>query len=209
LRALWSRHPGELIGVSTGDVSGVDVLDIDAKHVGAAQWWGAYRDRIPATRVHRTRSGGLHLLFRHVSRVGCSVGRIALGIDVRGDGGYVIWWPGAGLPVLSDAALASWPDWLCWLAMPSPPPVEPRITVPDRHALAGLIRIVATARDGERNRIAFWAACRAGEMARSGLIAFDTAAVVIAEAAVQAGLPRGEAERTARSGVRAGGGCHA
>jgi hypothetical protein len=95
--------------VSTGFVSGVDVLDIDAKHIEARQWWGTHRDRIPATRVHRTRSGGLHLLFRHAPYVGCSVGRIALGIDVRGDGGYAIWWPTAGFPVLQDAPLATWP----------------------------------------------------------------------------------------------------
>jgi hypothetical protein len=44
------------------------------------------------------------------------------------------------------------------------------------------------------------------EMARSGLIGLDTAAAVIASAAVRAGLGRREAESTARSGVRAGAG---
>jgi hypothetical protein len=57
-------------------------------------WWFSHRDRLPLTRVHRTRSGGLHLIFRHVPDVRCSAGRIAPGIDVRGDGGYIIWWPG-------------------------------------------------------------------------------------------------------------------
>jgi hypothetical protein len=207
LRALWSRHPGDLIGVSTGDVSGVDVLDIDAKHDEAAQWWGTHRDRIPATRVHRTRSGGLHLLFRHVPGVRCSVGRIALGIDVRGDGGYAIWWPTAGLPVLQDAPLATWPAWLLAQLLPRPRPAIARTAVPDDYALSPLVRLVASAREGERNQVAFWAACRAGEMVASGRLncSCTSAAAIIAEAATRAGLPRAEAERTSSSGVKTGG----
>jgi hypothetical protein len=41
-------------------------------------------------------------------------------------------------------------------------------------------------------------------MAASGLIAADTAAAVIANAALLSGLPPGEAERTAWSGIRTG-----
>jgi hypothetical protein len=227
LRALWSLHPGDLIGVSTGFFSGVDVLDIDAKHIEASQWWGTHRDRIPATRVHRTRSGGLHLLFRHAPGVRCSVGRIALGIDVRGDGGYAIWWPTAGLPVLQDAPLAAWPAWLLAQLSPptrpasartilsdpaqlSPPPAFARITLPDDYELTRWVRLVAGACEGERNKIAFWAACRVSEMATSGRLSCSgtTAVAVIAEAAVRAGLPRTEADRTARSGLEAGGRAH-
>ena len=76
-------------------------------------WWASHRDRLPVTRVHRTRSGGLHLVFQHAPDIRCSAGRIAPGIDVRGNGGYVIWWPATGLPVLSNAPFAPWPDWLC------------------------------------------------------------------------------------------------
>jgi hypothetical protein len=77
---------------------------------------------------------------------------------------------------------------------------------PGDRALGQLIRSVASAREGQRNRMAFWAACRAGEMARSGLIGFATAEAVIAAAAMRAGLSQREAERTARSGVHAGAG---
>jgi hypothetical protein len=31
---------------------------------------------------------------------------------VRACGGYIIWWPAAGLPVLCNAPLARWPGWL-------------------------------------------------------------------------------------------------
>jgi hypothetical protein len=85
-------------------------------------------------------------------------------------------------------------------------PVALRATVPDGHALARLVRLVAGAREGERNGLAYWAACRAGEMVATGLFDTDAAVALIAEAATRAGLPRVEAERTARSGIRTGGG---
>jgi hypothetical protein len=76
--------------------------------------------------------------------------------------------------------------------------------IPDGHALGGLVRKLAAAAEGERNTIAFWAACRAGEMAASGFIRADTAAALIAHAAMSAGLSQAEAERTALSGIRTG-----
>jgi Bifunctional DNA primase/polymerase, N-terminal len=103
LRELWANYPGQFVGVRTGKPSGMDALDLDRKHRHSAKWWVAYRDHLPVTRVHRTRSGGLHLLFRHTPGMRCSAGRIAPGVDVRGDGGYLIWWPAAGLAVLRDA----------------------------------------------------------------------------------------------------------
>jgi Bifunctional DNA primase/polymerase, N-terminal len=206
LRQLWSKCPGPLVGVRTGNASGIDVLDFDRKHRQAVGWWTAHRDDLPVTRVHRTRSGGLHLLLQHAPDMRCSASKIALGIDVRGDGGYVIWWPIAGLPVLCDAPLAPWPEWLRIQLLSPQRPVAVRPTVPDTHALARLVRLLAGAREGERNDLTYWAACRAGEMVASGLFDADVAVALIAEAATRAGLPRAEAERTARSGIRTGGG---
>ena len=81
-----------------------------------------------------------------------------------------------------------------------------RITVPDEHALARLVRLIAGAREGERNNLTYWAACRAGEMVASGLLKADAATAIIVEAATRAGLPRAEAEHTAWSGIRTTGG---
>jgi hypothetical protein len=204
IRELWRRYPGPLVGVATGEASDIDVLDLDCKHTEAAEWWRAHRHRLPQTRIHRTRSGGLHLVFRHRPGVRCWTGAPLPGIDGRADGGYAIWWPAIGLPVLSDAPLAPWPAWLFPERRPSRSLMDRRITVPDGHALAGLVRRVAGASEGERNALAFWAACRAGEMAASGVLGEDTAAAVIAHAATLSGLPRAEAERTAWSGIRRG-----
>src|SRR5262249_46301888 len=77
LRQLFTLYPGPLIGVPTGAVSGIDIFDLDSKHSSARAWWAANRPQIPPTRVHRTRSGGLHLLFQHAAGLPCSAGRIA------------------------------------------------------------------------------------------------------------------------------------
>jgi hypothetical protein len=127
----------------------------------------------------------------------CSAGKIAAGVDVRAAGGYVVWWPAAGLQVLSDMPVAAWPSWLCALLMRRPRPKNRRVIVPDQYVLKRLVQLIAGAREGERNGLTYWAACRAGEMVASGMLAADVAAAVIAEAATRAGLPRAEAERTA------------
>jgi hypothetical protein len=211
LRALWRRYPGVLTGVSTGEASNLLVVDIDARHAAAKSWWTENRDGLPATRVHRTRSGGLHLLFRHVAGIGCSVGRPVAGIDIRNDGGYIIWWPAAGIPVLCEEPIAELPMWLHRALLPPPRPKVVTIRFHsdrprgNRGALRGLIRTVATASAGERNRILFWAGCRAAEMIADGSLSESEALAELTAAAVYAGLPEQEAIRTIRSGLRAEG----
>jgi hypothetical protein len=132
----------------------------------------------------------------------CSADKVAVGVDVRATGGYVIWWPAVGLPVFSESSVAPWPYWLREHISSPPRSATPCITVPDSHVLVRLVRLVARARTGERNNLTYWAACRAGEMVASGLLEAELVASVIAEAATRAGLSRAEAERTAWSGVR-------
>jgi Bifunctional DNA primase/polymerase, N-terminal len=107
----------ELVGVPTGSVTGFDCLDIDLEGLN---WLSSVC--LPPTRIHETRSGGRHLLFRHAEGLRNSAGRIARGIDVRGDGGFIIWWPARGFRVLSDAEIADWPEFLLAKALhPSAP----------------------------------------------------------------------------------------
>jgi hypothetical protein len=90
-----------LVGVPTGRL--FSVLDID---IVGLPWFDA--QCLPLTRTHQTKSGGLHLLFKHVDGLRNSAARIADGVDVRAEGGFVIFWPREGLPVCS-APLAEWP----------------------------------------------------------------------------------------------------
>jgi Bifunctional DNA primase/polymerase, N-terminal len=205
IRRLWRVYPG-LVGVPTGKGSGFDALDLDIKHQEARDWWRDNRHRLPQTRIHRTRSGGLHPLFAHNDVVRCSASKIARGVDTRADGGYIIWWPAAGLPVLSEAAPAPWPDWLLEEFRPKPrlaasTRVEAAFTYSNAW-LRGLVRLVARATEGQRNQILFWAACRAGEAVRDGKADEPFIIDVLTEAAAHAGLPHTEAARTIQSGIQ-------
>jgi hypothetical protein len=102
---------GELVGAPTGAVTGFDVLDLDYRN-GASEWETANAHRLPETRIHRTQSGGRHYLFAHAPGVRNTAGKIAPGIDVRGDGGYVVLPPSDGYSIEADAEIAEWPDWL-------------------------------------------------------------------------------------------------
>jgi hypothetical protein len=117
ITALWRRYPGPLIGIATGEISGIDALDLDVKHDAARAWWLAHRVQMPPTRTFRTRSGGVHFYFRHAPDVRNSAGKIALGVDVRGSGGFVISWFAAGLPCLNHVPPVPWPEWLLQLIM--------------------------------------------------------------------------------------------
>jgi hypothetical protein len=209
LHALFQRNPGPLVGVPTGETSGLSIFDIDrAKHPEAEIWLAAHRERLPDTRVHQTRSGSLHFLFQHAPCVRNSQGRPAKGIDTRGEGGYAIWWPAAGYPVLCDAPPAPWPRWLFELLFK--PKVAPRPSIHDTKGLLApasrasvlkpLARAVAHAQEGQRNSILFWAACRVGEFVAVGQIHGELGIELLARAAGVAGLPEAEARRTIASG---------
>lgn len=81
------------IGIVTGKSSGIVVIDIDPKHNGTMESVTELAGEKIATRMHRTQSGGLHLVFRYpdgVDHIGNTVGRLAPGVDVRADGGYIV-----------------------------------------------------------------------------------------------------------------------
>ena len=210
IRELWKRHPGPLVGVATGEASGIDVLDVDPRN-GGRDWFEAHRAKIPQTRIHRTRSGGVHVLFRHLTGLRNSSGKVATGIDVRADGGYVVWWPMERLQTRGSIdALSEWPLWL-WPSLmrapTPPPPVYPKRTASraaSLPAIAGLIRTVAIAPQGQRNTIAYWAAHRMREIVSEGKIASPLAREILLEAASRCGLPPNEASRTIDSGMRGG-----
>jgi hypothetical protein len=202
----WTEHPDALIGVPTGDK--FVVLDVDCvKHVEAAQWYG--KANLPLTRTHVTRSGGRHLLFKPNDAVRNSAGKICRGVDTRGKGGYIIWWPACGFEVLHGGALADMPEWVLRTLNPPPPaPLVPKWqgASPERfhRQLQGIVRIIGLASEGERNAKAFWGACRLAEMANVGLLSREDAIALLVEAASRTGLSRREARTTAESAFRNG-----
>lgn len=73
-----------------------------------------------------------------------------------------------------------------------------------RHYASGVLRSalsrVASAPEGQRNRTLFGAACDVASLAVRGWLSPELAALRLIEAAQQAGLDDGEAQRTIRSG---------
>ncbi len=146
---LWRAYPGSLIGVPTGESSGIDALDIDPRS-GGAEWLAEAEDSLPPTRRHHTRSGGLHLIFRHTDRVRNTASKIAPGVDTRGTGGYIIWWPAHGCEIENPRTLEDWPKWLLRILIPprtsAPPPLPATRAEADARAALMIERAFARVR---------------------------------------------------------------
>ena len=120
----YQQWPDANVGIVTGVISGLVVLDIDPRHGGKqslAQWEQAH-DPLPLTLEARTGGGGRHVYFKHPGGVIHNRAGMAPGIDLRGDGGCVVappsihgsgkayaWLRGHGP---AKAALAELPGWL-------------------------------------------------------------------------------------------------
>src|ERR671911_3174449 len=74
------------VGIVTGPVSGVLVLDVDGAE-GEAE---LKKHGHPPTPMVRTASGGLHLYFKHPPGEVRTGIRVAPGLDVKARGGYVV-----------------------------------------------------------------------------------------------------------------------
>jgi hypothetical protein len=204
IQELWSKHPGKLVGVPTGKTSGFDVLDLDsAKQPEAVPWWMSNRQRIPHTRIHQTGSGGLHIIFKHNELARTGNNRLGQGIDVKANGGYIVWWPAFGRRVSCDAPVNEWPDWLIAKQQPKAPPSSfPRGTSKNLESVA---KFVESLLEGNRNSGTFWGFCRAYETAGGGLISEAEAVGIITQAALRTGLSEREVRAVARSArLRAG-----
>jgi hypothetical protein len=123
----WKR--AELVGAHTDARNGFDVLDVDIRNGGMA-WYDANFDALPQTFAQAS-PGGLHLYFCHAPGLKCSTSRIAPGIDIRAEGGYVILWAREGLP-FEEHPLCEMPDWLREEAFAACGPRRKRVDPPDK-----------------------------------------------------------------------------
>lgn len=94
IRSWWARWPAAGVGIPTGKASGWLVLDVDPRHGGDASL-SAFCDEhghLPATAHAKTPSGGDHFVFDYPAHVeiGNSAGKLGKGLDVRGEGGYLV-----------------------------------------------------------------------------------------------------------------------
>ncbi len=135
---LWDRNPTAMVGIPTGEQLGAWVLDVDVHKDEDGNVINGYEtlaaleakhEPLPPTAMAKTAGGGTHYYFKHAPGVR-NRGKLGLGLDVRGSGGYVIapgsrtgegkdyvWvdYDGEGIPPVAEA-----PQWLLDLVLPPP-----------------------------------------------------------------------------------------
>jgi putative DNA primase/helicase len=125
----WTDTPDANIGIATGAVSQISVLDVDIK-----EWEGKHGDdtlraltaqhgALPPTLVQVTWSGGMQIIFAYTPKAAQGVNCYGPDLDGRNDGGYIVAPPShvidearegvyqwLGDPAIT--ALAPMPQWL-------------------------------------------------------------------------------------------------
>lgn len=218
----WRQWPDANVAVRTGVVSKLVVLDIDVDKRGLAtiQRLTQGHGPLPATVTVRTGSGGWHYYFAHPGGiVPNSTSRLGPGLDVRGDGGYVVAPPsrhvsGSVYRLTTSGMLAPLPSWIARVrkhiepltpasSCDLPPPGRSS-TSWARAALAGEVDRVRSAVEGTRNASLNRAAFALGQLIGAGHLGVDVVRNGLTAAGLGAGLGESEVRATINSGLRAG-----
>lgn len=162
IRGWWKRWPNSNVAIVTGRTSGIVVLDVDPRHGGDESLAAleAEHGLIPSTVQALTGGGGQHFFFRHPGRHVPNQVSLAPGLDIRGDGGYIVApssrgrfrfyeWEASSHP--EDVQLAPMPAWLLALIERDMRAKSERVNT--AAVLAGLP-------EGERNTGLFKLACK-------------------------------------------------
>lgn len=220
----WTRWPNANLGIRTGAASELIVLDVDLPDgLDSLDRLNRIGRGLPPTATVRTGSGGLHLYFRHpgitIPNRASSV--LGPGIDVRGDGGYVIAPPSthvSGQTYEWDSRIREPhlpPTWLTAILAAdverrTQPPALDKIRADRgvsawaRSALEGELRRITAARDGRRNHTLNRSAFVLGQIVGGGHLDREHVESLLLSAGQSAGLGDRETRRTVESGLSAG-----
>ncbi|HPD16232.1 MAG TPA: bifunctional DNA primase/polymerase [Planctomycetota bacterium] len=225
IRAWWTQHPDANVGIRTGAVSGLVVLDIDChgEADGEASLAKLQEDfgRLPPTLEVKTPSGGRHLYFVHRDGEVKSRNGLRPGLDLKADGGYVVAPPSA----LRDSpepyarhnghSSCPLPMWLIEQANGRRSTPAPAATLPAsqvtrsaaRYAETALkleVRNLRQAPEGTRNDTLNRAAFSLGQLVGGGYLDRAHVEAELAATAAITGLGEREAAATIQSGLEAG-----
>jgi Bifunctional DNA primase/polymerase, N-terminal/Primase C terminal 1 (PriCT-1) len=140
IRSWWKKWPNANVGIATGAGSGIFVLDVDPRHDGltSLEHLQTEHGSLPETIEGITGGGGNHFVLEHPgapTHIRNSNGELAPGLDIRGDGGYIIAPPSAHKSGNAytwkerhspkDLAPAKPPPWLLTLITKPAPRQEP------------------------------------------------------------------------------------
>ena len=107
IKEWWRQHPLSNIGITTGPLSGLIVIDVDGKE-GKRSWKRLLEqcDCGSIDTLTAITGAGKHYYFGCKEHIQNSVGKFGVGLDVRADGGYVV---GVGSTHISGRRY-SWED---------------------------------------------------------------------------------------------------
>ena len=124
IREWWSKWPSAMVGIVTGAISGISVIDVDE-----SQGHEELQKYVPDSLLMPTAMtprGGQHLYFKTPSPSIGNNARIIPGCDFRGEGGYVVappstngtgkaytWLPGLSLQEIEPPPLPA--AYLCYI----------------------------------------------------------------------------------------------
>lgn len=222
----WSQWPDANVAVATGEGSGVYVVDVDVHNADGEATLLQLLDRfgsLPPTPTQRTGSGGRQFFLAWPAgddlrnSAGTRGRGLGLGIDTRGNGGFVVVPPSTHpcgdryrwLDGLKPTDLAPAPIPPAWLERLRAPPPEPRVQVPvrphkhdaelGRQAIDDRVAEVAAAPRGQRNTVLYKAAFRLAVLGLRRLVDHGEAMRAMRWAGEAAGLPSREVQRTIQS----------
>lgn len=157
IRQWWRENPNSNIGLATGTVSNIFVLDVDDQHGGwdSLQRLTKQNGDLPETPQSLTGGGGIHYCFAHPSKpYKNSIGKLGAGLDVRSDGGYIVAPPSLHfsgksyiwdlVASIEDIAFAECPSWLldlCEDATRKTPEPVPGLDIPKGRRESYLVSI--------------------------------------------------------------------
>ena len=204
----WERWPEANLGIATGPLSGVWVLDVD--DLDGLDSMVAEHGELPHTLTAQTGSGGQHWWFTHPDEQIANRAGFWPGLDVRGEGGYVVVPPSlhpngnAYVWLTSGVKPVPAPDWLVDMvsrkARPAVEVGEVRLADTDspwgNRVLSDELQNVAQALDGTRNDALNRSAFAVFGAVKGGQLPKDVAWQSLVSAALTAGLSAHEAERT-------------
>lgn len=230
IRTWWPAGTGSGIGMATGDGAGVWVLDVDPDKGGqvSLQALQDVHGALPLTLCVATGGGGWHLYFRMPDLDIRNREGFEPGLDVRGNGGYVVAPPslhpdgGTYAWVDESVPMADAPDWLVEIVLPErrkpaprptaqPAPVRPvgEVMAPRAYAKSALEREaseVRSAAEGGRNRRLNIAAFAMKRFVDGGWLQQSDVESELQLAAEACGLTAAEARKTIASGLGASSG---
>lgn len=104
VRKMFSGYGDEvLVGARMGSASGLFAVDFDLYKPNVTEYMNGLVDSgaLTTTRVHKTRSGGLHFIYEHDTQ--WPNVKPHSGVEVKGEGGYIIVPPSRGYEVVDDS----------------------------------------------------------------------------------------------------------